>query len=312
MAMAWLTVLVSLPPTPSRHRVGMWRRLRRLGAVSLGGAAWLLPDTPATLERMQWLVQEAQAAGGQATLLRVERIETMREAEITALFHAARAPEYEAVMRGARALLTQLDRQGAAGRDAVRRRLESLTRELARVEAIDHLGSPLGRRTRALVDSVAARLQAAPPARSRRRGAPPPRGSTWVTRPRPHVDRVASAWLIRRFIDPDARFAFADEADAARKGVPFDVLGAEFGHHGDECTFETLLRRFRPRDRRLRALAEIVHEADLGDGKFVRPEAAGVDLAVRALAEAIADDHELLERGITLFDGLHALARRTR
>ena len=107
-----------------------------------------------------------------------------------------------------------------------------------------------------------------------------------MTRPRPHIDRIASAWLIKRFCDPDAKFAFADAADAARKGIPFDVLGADFGHHGEDCTFETLVKRFGIKDQRVKLIAEIVHEADLHDGKFTRNESTGVDLAIRALAEA--------------------------
>jgi hypothetical protein len=131
-----------------------------------------------------------------------------------------------------------------------------------------------------------------------------------VTRPRPHVDRIASAWLIKRFLDPEATFAFADAADAARKGVPFDVLGAEFGHQGEDCTFETLLARYGVRDRRLRAIGEIVHEADLDDGRYVRGEAPGIDLAIKALEAAIPDDDALLERGMALFDGLYKVLRR--
>ena len=136
------------------------------------------------------------------------------------------------------------------------------------------------------------------------------RGRRWVTRPRPHIDRIASAWLIKRFCDPDATFAFADAADAARKGIPFDVLGADFGHHGEDCTFETLMRRFGLKDRRVKLIAEIVHEADLHDGKFTRDEATGVDLAIRALAEATSDDHDLLERGMALFDGLYTILKQ--
>jgi len=131
-----------------------------------------------------------------------------------------------------------------------------------------------------------------------------------VTRPRPHIDRIGSAWLIKRFCDPEATFAFADAADAARKGIPFDVLGADFGHHGEDCTFETLVKRFGIKDRRVRAIAEIVHEADLHDGKFTRNEAIGVDLAINALVEATADDDELLERGMALFEGLYAVLKR--
>jgi hypothetical protein len=133
-----------------------------------------------------------------------------------------------------------------------------------------------------------------------------------VTRPRPHIDRIASAWLIKRFCDPDAKFGFADAADAARKGIPFDVLGADFGHHGEDCTFETLVKRFGLKDRRVKLIAEIVHEADLHDGKFTRNESTGVDLAIRALAEATPDDHDLLERGMAIFDGLHAVLKQKR
>jgi hypothetical protein len=147
-------------------------------------------------------------------------------------------------------------------------------------------------------------------ARVHRRGVLPQRGTTWVTRPRPHIDRIASAWLIKRFCDPEAAFAFADAADAARKGVPFDVLGAEFGHQGEDCTFETLVKRYGVKDRRVRVIAEIVHEADLHDGKFTRHEATGVDLAINGLVEALPDDHELLDRGMVLFDGLYRVLKQ--
>jgi hypothetical protein len=317
--MRWLTLLVSLPPTPSRHRVGIWRKLKRLGAVNLRGSAWMLPETPETTERFQWLVQEVKAAGGEATLLRVDGIEPMSDAEVSALFHQARGAEYEAVIRGCREILARLDRLGPRPRgpaDALRGRLEALKRELDRIRAIDHLDAPLGARARALWETAARRLRQAEarprPARPGRRRALPPAGSTWVTRPRPHVDRIASAWLIKRFIDDQATFAFADGVDAARKGVPFDVLGAEFGHQGDHCTFETLLERFGVKDRRLRAIAEIVHEADLADGKFARAEASGLDWTLRGLAAVIPDDHELLERGLTVFDGLYQLLKEGR
>ena len=131
-----------------------------------------------------------------------------------------------------------------------------------------HLWETAAKRLRA----VEARPQA--PAGRHRASLPPP-GSTWVTRPRPHIDRIASAWLIRRFYDADATFAFADAADAARKGIPFDVLGAEFGHHGEDCTFETLVKRFGVKDRRARVIAEIVHEADLHDGSSLATSRRG-------------------------------------
>ena len=316
--MRWLTLLVGLPATPTRHRVGVWRKLQRMGAVRLRGSAWILPETAETKELFEWLVQEVQSVRGEATLLRVDRIETMREEQVTALFHTARAAEYAEVVRGSREVLAQLDRAKSAHRASfaqVRAKLEGLKRELDRIESIDHLESPAGRRAHELWERTARRLTAAearPVAGSGRQRAStlPAPGSTWVTRPRPHIDRIASAWLIKWFFDAQAKFAFADAADAPRKGVPFDILGAEFGHHGEDCTFETLVKRFGVNDRRLRVIAEIVHEADLHDGKFTRTEARGVDLAIKGLAESTGDDHELLERGMAIFDGLYTVLKR--
>jgi hypothetical protein len=196
----------------------------------------------------------------------------------------------------------------------VRARLDALKRELDRIQAIDYLDSPTGRRAKAAWEATAKRLRAIetrPAIGSKRhRGSVPPAGSTWVTRPRPHIDRIASAWLIKRFCDPTARFAFADAADADRKGIPFDILGAEFGHQGADCTFETLVKRFGIKDRRVKLIAEIVHEADLHDGKFTRQESTGVDLAIKGLAAATQDDHELLERGMAMFDGLYSVLKQ--
>jgi hypothetical protein len=309
--MRWLTLLLSLPATPSRHRVAAWRKLRRLGAVNLRGAAWLLPETAETAERFQWLGQEVQGGRGEATLLRVDGIEMMTEAQLVELFHQARAADYQAVMQGCRDLLAQVDRHrsGRTSVEPLQTKLAELRRELDRIAGIDYLESPLGPKARALWDAVALRvrrLEARPAGtRRRRQAALPPAGSTWVTRPRPHIDRIASAWLIKRFVDDQARFAFADPADAPGKGVPYDIVGAEFGHQGEDCTFETLLKRAGLRDRRLKALAEIVHEADLRDGKFARPEAAGIELTLKGLASTHHDDHELLDRGMAVFDALY-------
>jgi len=246
--MRWLMLLATLPPTPTRHRVGVWRKLQRMGAVRLRGSAWILPETAETTELFQWLVQEIETIRGEATLVHVERIENMTDEQVRSLFHKARTVEYQAVVHGCREILAQLDRHRAnvAGHAAkLRSTLDGLKRELDRVQGIDHLEAPAGDRARKLWEATAARLRAAEtrprPAGGRHRASLPPSGSTWVTRPRPHIDRIASAWLIKRFCDPDAKFGFADAADAARKGVPFDVLGADFGHHGEDCTFETLV-----------------------------------------------------------------------
>ena len=271
--MRWLTLLTTLPPTPTRHRVGVWRKLQRMGAVRLRGAGWILPETPETTELFQWLVQEIQSVRGEATLLRVDRVEPMTDPEIAALFHKARSVEYQAVMQGCREILRHLDRYQANHRRSIPRlrgKLDGLKRELDRIQSIDYLKAPAGARAHSLWETAAKRLRAAetrPRATGggRHRTSLPPRGSTWVTRPRPHIDRIASAWLIKRF------------------GI---------------------------KDRRVTVIAEIVHEADLHDGKFTRNEAAGLDLAVNGLVEATPEDHELLERGMAIFEGLYTVLKQ--
>ena len=136
------------------------------------------------------------------------------------------------------------------------------------------------------------------------------KGRRWVTRPRPHIDRIASAWLIKRFIDADAQFLFAPPAEFPHDAIAFDAPGVELSHQGEDCTFETLVKRASLRDRRLKRLSEIVHEADLRDGKYPHEEARGIDVAVRALLAASADDHQVLAQGMALFEGLYATTSR--
>ena len=131
-------------------------------------------------------------------------------------------------------------------------------------------------------------------------------GKKWVTRKRPHIDRIATAWLIKRFIDPNAKFAFVHEDTAKINGIPFDMYHGEFSHQGDNCTFETMLKRFNMKNKALKSIAEIVHDIDLNDEKFGRNEAKGIDCVMRGLKENIKNDQELLEKGFDVFEALYA------
>jgi hypothetical protein len=302
MFQVWLLLLLSLPPRPSSLRVRAWRRLRALGAVPLRSGAYLLPDSPDRYEQFQWLAQEIQRDGGEATLLRVDRIENMPQADVVRLFQEVRNQDYAALAERYRRLL-----RGARPRLA--EELARLARERDRLGEIDFFEAPGRLEVERAREAVEARAASG---RVRPTGAAPPldlaalRGRRWVTRPRPHVDRIASAWLIKRFVDPAAEFVFAAPDQVPPDAIPFDMAGVEFGHHGEDCTFETLLRRTGLRDRKLAILAEIVHEVDIKDGTFAREEARGIDLVLRGLLSAIKDDHEALAQGLTLFDGLYA------
>ena len=305
-----LLLLVGLPPSPSSLRVRVWRRLRSLGAVPLKRSAYLLPDTAERYEDFQWLAQEIERDGGEATLIRVQQIENMSAAEVLRLFHEPRDRDYRQLAARARKLLQELER---AKSDAARARIQDVITRLAkdhrRIRDIDFFDAPGGAEVRRLEEAIAMRTRRP---ESPRREEPATldltslRGRRWVTRPRPHIDRIASAWLIKRFIDPEATFLFAPPAEFPPDAVAFDAPGGELTHHGEDCTFETLVKRARLRDRRLGRLAERVHEADQRDGKYAHEEARGIDAAIRALLAASADDHQVLAQGMALFEGLYA------
>jgi len=130
-------------------------------------------------------------------------------------------------------------------------------------------------------------------------------GRTWLTRPRPGIDRAGSAWLIRKFIDSKARFVFGSEPSEQPRALPFDMADVEFSHHGDDCTFETLLKRFGIADSAVLQIAEMVHDADLEDGKFQRTECIGVNAVLSGWARTKMSDAELLTKGMECFEGLY-------
>ena len=134
----------------------------------------------------------------------------------------------------------------------------------------------------------------------------------WVTRPHPHIDRTACAWLIRRFVDSQPRFAFVPDPESAERlgGIPFDMRGVELGHHEGRCSFESILLKYGLTDPALYEIAATVHDADLDDEKFRSPEAPGLDAIIRGLGLVIRDDTELLELTDRIYDGLYAWVLR--
>jgi hypothetical protein len=302
----WLFLIHQIPPTPAYLRVKVWRRLQRLGAVQVKSSVYVLPNTAQAHEDFTWLLREITAEGGDALVCEVALVDGLGDAQVEAMFRAARDEDYAALAREANELAASADAERAKAPAALAR----LRKRLAETASIDFHGAP-GKR-----DAEAA--LAAAEARIRRADAPAPRdlatgealrGRTWVTRAGVFVDRIASAWLIRRFIDPDARFRFVTETRyrPAPGEVRFDMFEAEFTHEGDRCTFETLLERLgMGDDAALAAVAEVVHDIDLKDAKFGRPETPGIELLLAGLARAEPDDARRLERGAALFDALYA------
>jgi len=313
MSQTLLLLLVGVPPTPSSLRVRVWRRLRSLGAIPLKRSAYLLPDTPERYEDFTWLAQEVQREGGEATLIRVQQIENVTHEDVLRLFHEPRDQDYRQLAARYRKLLQSLDKKSAAKSGRVQDELARLAKDHQRIHDIDFFEARGGAEVRRLEEAIAMRTRRP---ESLRREEPPAldlsklRGRQWVTRPRPHIDRIASAWLIKRFIDAEAQFVFAPPAEFPKDAIPFDAPNVELSHQGEDCTFETLVKRARLRDRRLVRLAEVVHEADLRDGKYAHEEARGIDVAIRALLAASPDDHTVLTQGMALFEGLYATTSR--
>jgi hypothetical protein len=287
--------------------------LRSLGAVPLKRSAYLLPDTPERYEDFQWLAQEIQREGGDATLIRVQQIENVSQGDVVRLFHEPRDHDYRQLAARYRNVLKKLERKSSAKSARVQEELARLAKDHQRIRDVDFFGAPGGAEVRRLEEVAAMRTRRPEPVRRESRPTldlTKLKGRRWVTRPRPHIDRIASAWLIKRFIDPEAEFTFAPPVEFPKDAIAFDAPGVELSHQGEDCTFETLVKQARLRDRRLVRLAEVVHEADLRDGKYAHEEARGIDVAIRALLAASPDDQQVLAQGMALIEGLYAMAPR--
>jgi hypothetical protein len=310
--MTWVVFSYSLPSkSHSSPRVALWRRLRRLGAIAPAGSVYVLPARDECVEAFQWLTQEVQQAQGEALMMHVERFEGLTDSELIELFRQARAQDYAEIDARATALEQRL---GTPIHPEEQPRLQDtllkLRRRHADVARVDFFDAPegalltsrLARIAQALVPSETAAARAAPASLAAYRN------RRWVTRPRPHVDRLACIWLIRRFIDPTAVVRYA--TTPAPDEVAFDMRDGAFRHQGTLCTFETMLSAFGLHDPGLEAMAEIVHEIDLRDGRYARPETAGIDAILKGWLLARFADPDLEAHGVALFEGLYSTLGR--
>jgi hypothetical protein len=286
----WLLLLFTLPATEASKRVEVWRKLKCYGALTFRSSGYLLPNTPANHERFEWLSASIRKHKGQASVVKLFSIDDLPSSELKRLFVDARSRDYEMLLR-------EITKKHVAGK------LPRLRRRFQEIADVDFFGSPL--RSRVETALAARESPQTEPKRSSKHGKREFHGRTWVTRPRPGIDRVSSAWLIRNHIDPAAKFAFTNDPRSIPGGIPFDMFNVGgFTHQGDNCTFETLCIEFGLRDRRIKALAEIVHDADLNDEKFDRIEGIGLDRVLTGWAHQDVSDEDLLKRGMDLIDGL--------
>jgi hypothetical protein len=291
----WLLLVFSLARKGASLRVTVWRKLQRYGALALGNSGYFLPNNAENRERFEWLATAVRTERGEASVLEVESIDNCSFTQMKQRFSDARAGDY-------RELLKDLRNPQSANQPA---RITRLRQRFQDIVSIDFFGSPLREQVERALNAMqtsktklaAAEIGKVSPAEYRNR--------VWVTRPRPGVDRVTSAWLICKFIDPKAKFAFAPEDKKPPKAVPFDMYEGGFGHRGEDCTFETLVKVFHIRDKKVLVIAEVVHDADLFDEKFGRKEGFGIDEVMKGWAREGLSDRELLKRGMQLAEGLY-------
>ena len=299
----WLLLLVRLPATHTAERVAIWRKLKRSGAIQIQTSTYVLPDEPAQYETFQWLTQHIRHAGGDATLVRAREIEGLPNERLIELFNSARAKEYGLLQEAIRSLA---DRRRQ--RSTFENKLQRFRKQFREIRQTDFFNSPKAQGIEMLLRKLEeAQSHPKPQPKMESKDF---RGRTWLTRPRPEIDRVGSAWLIRKFIDPKAKFAFANKRLPNRRAVTFDMLAGDFSHEGDNCTFETLLGRFGINDNVARKIGEMIHDADLVDDKFQRSECIGIDRVLKGWAKDGVSDSEILRRGFECFDALYAFLQR--
>ena len=319
----WVLLIHQLPPKPTNLRVRIWRKLLKLGAVAIKNSVYVLPSSEKAYEDFQWLKQEIESSRGEAAVFRADSVEGATDDEIINSFRSARDEEFKAVsaefdgLTGAIREQTRGKHLSAGRLLAYTAEIDKLHAELERISANDFFAAR-GRdaafksykQALKVIQSSQSSKQTSEisPGKNKTRDVTRYQGKRWVTRRHLHIDRLASAWLIRQFIDKRPRFYFVSENESVDGAIPFDMFGAEFTHHGEDCTFETMLKQFGLSESKgLREISEIVHDVDLKDDKFHRLEATGLNATIEGLSKLLRDDRKLLQQTNIVFDGLFAL-----
>lgn len=316
----WILFFYSVPSKPVSNRMTVWRKLMKAGAVPLKGTVYILPCTAEHSEFLHWLATEIKAMNGDAALVSIDKVDTIKDSEIVDLFTQARQSDYRAIEGALEELARKLNnlKKGGQGQDpkGLSGQLDKIVKGFAEVRKIDFFSSPAGVSLQRAIDLIHHELtqlmvpqkKAGQMAVLSQKRATDYRGRTWATRKQPFVDRMACAWLIKRFIDPEAAFAFIDEDGMdvlPSSTIVFDMYGGEFTHSGDLCTFEVLIRAFALKDKALKPIAETVHDLDIKDAKYRSPEAMGIERILTGIRKTASDDAEALAKGMQVFEMLY-------
>ena len=304
----WLLLIHSIPPSPNYLRVKIGRRLQRLGAVAIKNSVYALPRNDEAHEDFQWVAREIVEGKGEASIVEARFADGLSDAQVEAIFQTAREADYAALIEDVQRLRAEFAKRTNMTVD-----LGRLRKRLNEVAAIDFFGANGREAAEALIADLEEHMEPAKETQAQRS----PRaelmaGRTWVTRTGIKIDRIASAWLVRNFIDRQAHFKYVSGQgyQPSSGELRFDMFEAEYSHEGDRCTFEVLVQRFGLDDPALRAIAEIVHDLDMKDGKYGRPEGAGIDRLIVGLCATVTEDDARLAQGTPIFASLYESFRR--
>jgi hypothetical protein len=308
----WLLIMHQIPPKPDYFRVKIWRRLQQVGAVAIKQSVYVLPNTESSYEDFSWIFKEILQGGGDANLSETKFLEGLTDDQIVALFHEARQSDYEKLIKEVHTFRKEFEDSAEDMHVKFKAQFGKLKKRLDDIMAVDFFNAPHRIAAENAVSDLMFKLKGSRKATQTDKTIKDFNGKTWVTRKNIYVDRLASAWLIARFIDKKASFKFVGPKKYAlqKNEVRFDMLDAEFTHEGDMCTFETLIQRFNINDKALQTVAEIIHDIDLKDGKFGRTEVDGLSVVLSGITAAHTTDEERLRRGSELFDNLYIFFNR--
>jgi len=308
----WLLLIHQIPPKPDYFRVKIWRRLQKIGAVAVKQSVYVLPSNKQAYEDMHWTIAEIVEGGGTASLSKAVFCEGLSNTQIESLFQVARDGEYEKIIKDAQAFLEESNDSATRSGSLLlkkKKELSRIQRRFTELVSIDFFNAPRREEAeRVLIECEVLLRDTKSSVASMEKGSEKMQKQTWVTRKGINVDRIACAWLIQRFIDPKGTLKFVEDEQyqTLSDEVRFDMFEGEFTHIGDNCSFEVLVNAFGLASQEISAIAEIVHDIDLKDGKFNRPESLGIQAVFSGIVRTSSNDNDRLKRGSMILDELYA------
>ncbi len=322
--LSWLLIFYSVPSKPVSNRMKIWRKLAKVGAIPLKGAVYILPYSEEHYELCQWLMSEVSAMGGEADFVITSKFETLKNSEIITLFNKQREADYINVEKGLNELEIKVNsiKKGSKAKNVktLKDQLNRHVKDFEGIKKIDFFSSKMGHKVGSNIQSLKTELKKITLTEIKKgeieqkilifhKRQADYQGRTWVTRKKPFVDRMASAWLIKKFIDKNAVFQFIDEHEREnvdKDSVSFDMRGGEITHIGELCTFEVFVKSFGIKDKTVKKIAELIHELDMRDDKYSLPEVKGIEEILLGIRKTAKGDLEALEKGIAVFEMLYA------